>query len=50
MKYTLDDLKRMGYKKIGVNPRGECYEHIYEKKRIVLKKDTDGKYEWVGLW
>lgn len=50
MKYTKDDLARMGYRKVGVNFRGECYENAYEHKRIILKADKDGKYDLVGIW
>lgn len=50
MKYTEDDLKKMGYRKVGENKRGDLYEDLYGKKRIVMKKDEEGKYIWWGLW
>lgn len=52
MKYTLEDLSKMGYKKIGERAGLELYESIYnDKKRITMKKDeSDGKYVWWGVW
>jgi len=50
MKYTRDEIEKMGYRKIGVNTRGECYESIYDGKRVILKSDKDGKYDWIGNW
>jgi hypothetical protein len=52
MKYTRDDLERMGYKLVKETDKKEYFESIYDShKRIVMKKDeNDGKYLWWGLW
>lgn len=51
MKYTKEDLERMGYKRIAIGLQGICYENKKDGKRIVLRLDQkDGKYEWVGIW
>lgn len=40
----------MGYRKVGESGRGDLYEDLYRKKRLVMRKDKDGKYVWWGMW
>jgi len=52
VKYTQEDLTRMGYRKVGERDGKELYESLLNpKKRITMKKDEkDGKYIWWGVW